>query len=65
MTAAVNNPILSNALEIENIAWSAETESALLIQSGIGMAPLSDDHRTRGKSGFKSQMNHLVNATSR
>lgn len=40
-------------LKIENLPWSLESESQLLAESDIGIAPLPDTPFTRGKCAFK------------
>lgn len=38
---------------VEQIAWSAESEVDLLQSFDVGLMPLADDERARGKCGFK------------
>jgi glycosyltransferase involved in cell wall biosynthesis len=40
-------------LAVENVPWRLETETDLLAESDIGIAPLPDTPYTRGKCGFK------------
>ena len=40
-------------LRVENVPWSQESESRLLAESDIGLAPLPDTPYTRGKCGLK------------
>jgi glycosyltransferase involved in cell wall biosynthesis len=40
-------------LRVENVPWSLESESRLLAESDIGLAPLPDTPYTRGKCGLK------------
>jgi len=40
-------------LAVENVPWMLQTESHLLAESDVGIAPLPDTPYTRGKCGFK------------
>jgi len=42
-----------SGLDIECIKWSEAIESQALASAHIGIAPMSDDHWTRGKCGLK------------
>jgi len=43
----------ATGLAVENVPWRLETETDLLAESDIGIAPLPDTPYTRGKCGFK------------
>jgi glycosyltransferase involved in cell wall biosynthesis len=40
-------------IPVEKHRWSLETQTAELVSSDIGLAPLADNNFTRGKCGFK------------